>query len=51
MLSPIAASDRIRNGIITEARKNGPPNSGMTMKATARMMARPMRSCRIGKIA
>jgi hypothetical protein len=50
-LSPIDASAKTRNGIITTDRKKESPTRGMTTRASARMMAIPILSCRIGNTA
>ena len=47
----MAASEKTRNGIITEVMKKSLPISGTPMKAMSRMMASPIRSCRIGNTA
>jgi len=40
-LSPIAASDRIRNGIIIVFKRNCPPKAGIATKAMKRISATP----------
>jgi hypothetical protein len=44
MLSPIAASENTRNGIITEEVKKSLPMTGTPTKAISRMTAMPIRS-------
>ncbi len=51
MLSPIAARENTRKGIITEAMKKSLPKKGTATKAMARMTAMPILSSRSGKTA
>jgi hypothetical protein len=51
MLRPSAASEKIRNGSMMVISQYSLDTTGITKNAISRMIARPIRSCRIGKIA